>query len=176
LWTGIESDRKNATCTFCDTDFFGTDGILGGCYDADRLADAALSLWPGPERPFVVCTGGEPMLQLDDALVEALHAKEFIIAVETNGTLPAVQNIDWITVSPKAGAELHQTTGQELKLVYPQPGLDPACFERHAFDHFFIQPLSGPGYADSLKASVAYCLGRPRWKLSLQQHKIAGLK
>jgi 7-carboxy-7-deazaguanine synthase (Cx14CxxC type) len=176
LWIGNENGRKIAPCSFCDTDFSGADGILGGDYDAGQLAEKALSAWPGTEPPFVVCTGGEPMLQLDDDLTEALHAKGCVIAIETNGTLPVPKNLDWITVSPKAGAELRQVSGNELKLVFPQPGIDPAGLEHYAFDHFYIQPLHGPAYADALKESITYCLSHAKWKLSLQLHKIVGIK
>ncbi len=177
LWTGREVDRARAVCTFCDTDFVGTDGEGGGKFDtAQALAAAIEAAWgAGGEARLVVCTGGEPLLQLDAPLIEALHARGFAIAVETNGTLAAPEEIDWICVSPKAQAPLAQTRGQELKLVYPQPGVDPARFEALAFERFFLQPMDGPDREANTRAAVAYCLEHPRWRLSIQTHKYLGL-
>jgi 7-carboxy-7-deazaguanine synthase (Cx14CxxC type) len=177
LWTGREQDRAGAVCQFCDTDFVGTDGPGGGKFTTpDALADAIEAAWSaGPQERLVVCTGGEPLLQLDEALIAALHARGFEVAVETNGTLPAPAGLDWVCVSPKADAPLAQTRGQELKLVYPQPGAEPAAFERLAFERFFLQPMDGPDVQDNTRAAVAYCLAHPRWRLSVQTHKHIGL-
>jgi 7-carboxy-7-deazaguanine synthase len=177
LWSGREQDRATAVCSFCDTDFVGMDGPGGGRFEtADALAGAVAAAW-GAERAgrLVVCTGGEPLLQLDAALVDALHAGGFEVAVETNGTLPAPGGLDWICVSPKADAALAQTSGQELKLVYPQAGVDPARFEGLAFERFSLQPLDGPERAANTQAAIAYCLAHPRWRLSLQTHKYLGI-
>lgn len=178
LWSGREQDRASAVCNFCDTDFVGMDGPGGGRFEtpADLVA-AAEALWRGPkgEPMLVVCTGGEPMLQLDPVLVEAFHAAGFEVAVETNGTLKATDGIDWICVSPKADAALAQTSGQELKLVYPQPGVDPARFEGLDFERFLLQPMDGPHRVANTEAAVAYCLEHPRWRLSVQTHKYLGL-
>jgi 7-carboxy-7-deazaguanine synthase (Cx14CxxC type) len=176
LWSGREEDRKAAVCTFCDTDFVGMDGVGGGRFEnAEELAAAAATLWPGGGAPFVVCTGGEPLLQLDAPLIVALHARGFEIAVETNGTVMAPEGLDWICVSPKADAPLAVTRGHELKLVYPQRGVDPAQFESLAFDHFLLQPLDNPQRAANAQAAVAYCLAHPRWRLSTQTHKALGI-
>ncbi len=177
LWTGREQDRAQAVCTFCDTDFVGMDGPGGGRFaDAAALADAVESAWTGgPDNRLVVCTGGEPLLQLDDAVVEALHGRGFRIAVETNGTLAAPVGIDWICVSPKAQAQVVQTRGQELKLVYPQPGVDPAAFEHLDFEYFMLQPMDGPDRVQNTQAAIAYCLAHPRWRLSVQTHKYLGI-
>ncbi len=175
LWSGREQDRAGAQCRFCDTDFVGTDGENGGRYEADALARRSGELWGQSERPLVVVTGGEPMLQLDRFLVEALHSAGFEIAVETNGTLPAAAGVDWICVSPKAGTELAITAGDELKLVYPQAGADPAYYEALAFDHFLLQPLDGPD-PGTTKAAVDYCLAHPQWRLTLQTHKQLGIR
>ena len=177
LWTGREQDRAVAVCGFCDTDFVGTDGPGGGKFaDASALAGAVTAAWRGPpEHRLVVLTGGEPLLQLDAALVDALHGAGFAIALETNGTLAAPPGIDWICVSPKADAALAQTTGQELKLVYPQEGVDPARFEHLAFERFSLQPLDGPEREAATRAAIAYCLEHPRWRLSLQTHKFLGI-
>ena len=177
LWSGREADRATAICTFCDTDFVGTNGSGGGKFDsADRLADTVGSCWgPRPDHRLVVCTGGEPLLQLDAALIAALKARNFRIAVETNGTLKAPEGLDWICVSPKADAPLAQTTGQELKLVFPQPKAMPERFETLGFEHFFLQPMDGPARAENTQAAIQYCLAHPRWRLSLQTHKITGL-
>jgi 7-carboxy-7-deazaguanine synthase (Cx14CxxC type) len=177
LWSGLERDRAGAVCSFCDTDFVGTDGPGGGKFrTAADLASAVAAAWSGPpENRLVVLTGGEPLLQLDAALVAALHAAGFSIALETNGTLPAPAGVDWICVSPKADAPLAQTTGQELKLVYPQAGVDPARFEHLAFERFSLQPMDGPDRDAATRAAIAYCLEHPRWRLSLQTHKYLGI-
>jgi len=177
LWSGREADRAEAVCTFCDTDFVGMDGPGGGRFStAAALADAVEAGWgPGTEHRLVVCTGGEPLMQLDPALVTALRARGFSIAVETNGTLQAPEGIDWICVSPKADAPLVQTKGQELKLVYPQAGVDPARFEGLDFERFYLQPMDGPAAAANTQAAIAYCLAHPRWRLSVQTHKALGL-
>jgi 7-carboxy-7-deazaguanine synthase len=178
LWTGREQDRLEATCQFCDTDFVGTDGPGGGRFPSpETLASAVAAAWPkgSAQRRFVVCTGGEPLLQLDDPLVRALHQEEFEIAVETNGTLPPPAGIDWLCVSPKAGAELVVRAGDEIKLVFPQSGADPAEFEDLAFNHFFLQPMDGPERETNTAAALQYCLLHPRWRLSLQTHKLLGI-
>ncbi len=177
LWSGREQDRAKAVCTFCDTDFVGTDGEGGGKFDtADGLAAAVEAAWTGGvEARLVVITGGEPMLQLDAALIEALHHRGFSIAVESNGTIAAPPGVDWLCVSPKADSVIVQTTGQELKLVYPQSGVDPARFEGLAFERFYLQPMDGPDQAANTAAAVAYCLSHPRWRLSVQTHKYLGL-
>ena len=178
LWNGLERDRATAVCTFCDTDFVGTDGPGGGKFrTAEDLAAAVDSHWrgrPGDPR-LVVCTGGEPLLQLDPPLIDALHRRGFEIAVESNGTLAAPPGIDWICVSPKGAAPVVQTRGQELKLVYPQAGLDPARFEGLDFERFYLQPMDGPDQAANTQAAVAYCLSHPRWRLSVQTHKYIGV-
>ena len=182
LWSGRESDRATAVCTFCDTDFVGTDGQNGGKFaSADALADAVAARWPGgvagaAGRPYVVCTGGEPLLQLDDALVEAFHARGFEVAVETNGTQPAPAGLDWICVSPKADAPLLLTAGDELKLVYPQPRALPERFAGLAFDHFFLQPMDGPERLAHTRAATDYCMAHPQWRLGVQMHKIVGIE
>lgn len=177
LWSGREQDRAAATCTFCDTDFIGTNGPGGGRFEhADSLADAAAATWgPDTAHRFIVCTGGEPLLQLDAPLIAALKARHFRIAVETNGTLEAPEGLDWICVSPKADAPLAQTSGHELKLVYPQPKALPERFAALDFQHFFLQPMDGPSRAENTQAAIRYCLQHPRWRLSLQTHKITGL-
>ncbi|WP_088342593.1 MULTISPECIES: 7-carboxy-7-deazaguanine synthase [Rhodomicrobium] len=179
LWTGREQDRENAVCRFCDTDFVGTDGTGGGKFAGpEALAEAVAGLWPADAirgRPYVVCTGGEPLLQLDAPLIDALHARGFEIAIETNGTLAAPPGIDWICVSPKGRAPLAQRSGDELKFVYPQTDADPASLEALDFTHFFLQPMDGPRLAANLAETVAYCLAHPRWRLSLQTHKLAGI-
>jgi 7-carboxy-7-deazaguanine synthase (Cx14CxxC type) len=177
LWSGREADRAEAVCTFCDTDFIGLDGEGGGRFaGADALAAAIESAWIGGTADrLVVLTGGEPMLQVDAALVEALHRRGFAIALETNGTLPVPAGVDWICVSPKADAPLAQTSGQELKLVYPQPGVDPARFEALAFERFLLQPMDGPDRDANTRAAIAYCLAHPRWRLSVQTHKYLGI-
>jgi 7-carboxy-7-deazaguanine synthase (Cx14CxxC type) len=178
LWSGREHDRAGAQCRFCDTDFVGTDGPGGGKFaDAAALAAAIRATWPEGlgAPPFVVCTGGEPLLQLDRALVEALHGAGCVIAVETNGTCPPPEGLDWICVSPKAGAALAIIAGDELKLVVPQDGLDPRAFEGLAFDHFLVQPMDGPELARNTALAVRFCLEHPRWRLSLQTHKLIGI-
>jgi 7-carboxy-7-deazaguanine synthase len=178
LWSGREWHRARAICQFCDTDFVGTDGKSGGKFKtADDLAQVVADAWPeGAEGPrFVVCTGGEPLLQLDAPLVEDLHARGFEVAVETNGTHPAPLGLDWVCVSPKAGAELVLREGNELKLVFPQPDASPEAFEHLAFDHFFLQPLDGPARVENTALAVRYCLEHPRWRLSLQTHKWLGI-
>jgi 7-carboxy-7-deazaguanine synthase (Cx14CxxC type) len=180
LWTGRERDRHRAICQFCDTDFVGTDGPGGGRFrTAADLADAVAGTWQGQSHPrssrFVVCTGGEPLLQLDAAAVSALHDRKFEVAIETNGTRQAPVGIDWICVSPKADAPLAQVRGQELKLVYPQAGVDPARFESLDFERFFLQPMDGPDKDAATAATIAYCLAHPQWRLSVQTHKYLGL-
>lgn len=178
LWSGLERDRASAVCTFCDTDFVGTDGEGGGKFGgAEALAEAIAARWPAGQggTPYVVCTGGEPLLQLDAPLIEALHARGFEIAVETNGTLAAPPGLDWICVSPKAGAELAQRTGDELKLVYPQSDAPPERFAGLAFRHFFLQPMDGPARDANTAAAARYCMAHPHWRLGLQTHKVAGI-
>ncbi|MFL6754181.1 MAG: 7-carboxy-7-deazaguanine synthase [Sphingomicrobium sp.] len=177
LWSGREQDRAIAQCTFCDTDFVGTDGEGGGKFtSADELAAHVEVLWGnGEEQRLVVITGGEPMLQLDDALVEALHARRFRVAVESNGTLPAVGGLDWICISPKAGTDVVQRRGNELKLVWPQLGVDPAAFETWEFDHFLVQPMDCDERQEALGAAIRLAMDRPKWRLTLQAHKIVGL-
>ena len=184
LWTGRESDRANAVCQFCDTDFVGVDGTNGGKFDsAEAVAGAVDREWQrdSPEpiqskgRKFVVCTGGEPLLQLDEALIDALHALDFEIAVETNGTIEAPKGIDWICVSPKAGAALVQRSGSELKLVFPQPDLKPEAVQDLAFENFFLQPMDGPNRILNTDLAVKYCMEHPKWRLSLQTHKFLGI-
>jgi 7-carboxy-7-deazaguanine synthase (Cx14CxxC type) len=178
LWSGREEDRAGAECRFCDTDFVGVDGTNGGRLESPaELVDVLESVW-GDDRAgrFVVFTGGEPLLQLDEALVAAAQARGFACAVETNGTRPALPNLDWICVSPKAHAPLVVTRGSELKLVYPQPDLDPASLEALAFDHWWLQPMDGPDRAANTAAAVDYCLAHPRWRLSVQTHKVIGIR
>jgi 7-carboxy-7-deazaguanine synthase len=179
LWSGRERDRSTATCRFCDTDFLGTDGTGGGKFaSADDLVRAVEAKWPMSTSvggPLVVCTGGEPLLQLDDVLVDAFHRCGFRVAVETNGTLSAPEGVDWICVSPKAGAPLKQRSGHELKLVYPQDGAEPSDFLDLAFQHFFIQPMDGLMRTKNTERAVQYCLQNPAWRLSLQTHKLLGI-
>ncbi len=176
LWSGLEKDRTQAVCKFCDTDFVGTDGEGGGKFaDSDQLARAVAATWPGGERRYVVCTGGEPLLQLDDALVAALHHQGFEIAIETNGTLPPPDGIDWICVSPKADAQQKLTRGDELKLVYPQAGGEPEKYAGQDFQHFFLQPMDGPARDMHTRQATAYCLEHSHWRLSLQTHKLLGI-
>jgi 7-carboxy-7-deazaguanine synthase len=177
LWSGREADRASAVCTFCDTDFVGMDGEGGGRFEtAEALAEAVAARWTGSaEARLVVCTGGEPLLQLDAALIAALHGHGFDIALETNGTIAAPPGIDWVCVSPKADAPLAQLRGQELKLVFPQAGVDPARFEALDFERFYLQPMDGPLREANTQAAVAYCLCHPRWRLSVQTHKYLGL-
>jgi len=178
LWTGREEHRSIAVCQFCDTDFVGTDGPGGGQFPtAEALADAIEATWTAASKAerLVVCTGGEPLLQLDDELVATLHARGFRIAIETNGTLAPPDGVDWICMSPKAGADLVLTSGDELKLVYPQPGLAPESVTDLAFGHFYLQPMDGPDRDANTAAAVAYCLEHPRWRLSMQTHKYLGI-
>jgi 7-carboxy-7-deazaguanine synthase len=180
LWSGHEADRADARCTFCDTDFVGMDGPGGGRFETARdLAHAVSAAWPEGAvsgREFVVCTGGEPLLQLDSPLIAALHHAGFAIAIETNGTVAPPPNLDWVCVSPKAGVEFIVRSGDELKLVYPQPGLDPASLEELGFQHFFLQPMDGPALAANVDSALRYCLEHPRWRLSLQTHKLLGIR
>jgi 7-carboxy-7-deazaguanine synthase len=174
LWSGREEDRAAAICRFCDTDFAGADA--GKFAAADALASEIDALWPRDGGKFVVLTGGEPALQADDALVQALHARGFAVAVETNGTVALPAGLDWICVSPKAGTELKVQCGNELKLVWPQAGVDPADYEALAFEHFLLQPMDGPRLQENMRASTAYCMAHPRWRLSLQTHKVIGIR
>lgn len=177
LWSGREQDRQKALCRFCDTDFRGMDGENGGRYQtSDSLAQRIAQLWPGTGAGFVVCTGGEPLLQLDPPLIRSLHQYGFEIAVETNGTLPAPAGIDWICVSPKAGTELSIGRGDELKLVFPQESAPPERFEHLPFAHLFLQPMDGPERLSNTELAVAYCKANPRWRLSLQTHKLLGIE
>ena len=180
LWTGREADRPAAICTFCDTDFIGTDGPGGGKFTtAAQLAEAVAAAWPSSPSPqagrFVVCTGGEPLLQLDAAALDALHAAHFEVAIETNGTQVPPPGIDWICVSPKADAPLRLTSGSELKLVYPQSNALPERFEHLNFNHFFLQPMDGPQRERNTQLALQYCLEHPQWRLSLQTHKLLGI-
>jgi 7-carboxy-7-deazaguanine synthase (Cx14CxxC type) len=179
LWSGRESDRATAFCQFCDTDFVGVDGPGGGKFEsAEALAAAIEQKWPRESslgKRFVVCTGGEPLLQLDASLIQALHSRDFEIAVETNGTVAAPAGVDWLCVSPKAGTKLAQKSGDELKLVYPQAGADPEAFELLPFRHFFLQPMDGPSRSANTGLAVRYCLDHPQWRLSLQTHKFLGI-
>ncbi|MEM6625866.1 MAG: 7-carboxy-7-deazaguanine synthase [Pseudomonadota bacterium] len=182
LWSGLERDRARAVCRFCDTDFVGVDGEGGGKFsEAASLAAHARAIWDQAAaggsrgRPYIVCTGGEPLLQLDKPLIDALHAAGFEIAVETNGTLPAPEGLDWICVSPKSTADLKLTAGDELKLVYPQADAPPERYEALDFRWFFLQPMDGPGVEDAMRAAAAYCMARPQWRLSLQTHKLIGI-
>jgi 7-carboxy-7-deazaguanine synthase len=179
LWSGREEDRSAAICQFCDTDFVGTDGTHGGKFDsAQDLAATIVSFWPASdtEHRFVVLTGGEPLLQVDEALVDALHAQGFSIAVETNGTVQPPKGIDWLCMSPKAGSQRVVETGQELKLVFPQVGAEPALYESLNFENFYLQPMDGPNAAANTAAAVAYCQAHPRWRLSVQTHKLIGIR
>ena len=177
LWNGLEKDRKKAICNFCDTDFVGTDGINGNKYqNAESLAKKIDEIWDkNLNDKFVVFTGGEPLLQLNEELIDLLHEKKFKVAIETNGTMLPPENIDWICVSPKKGADLNLNYGNEIKLVYPQKGLDPKEFQDFDFDHFFIQPMDGKDLQKNILQSVSYCIENPLWRLSLQTHKIMGI-
>lgn len=177
LWSGREEDRATAICRFCDTEFVGTDGDGGGVFrGAEALADHVAAVWgPSGAHRFVVCTGGEPALQLDDEAIAALHARDFEIAIETNGTVALPEGIDWVCMSPKAGTEIVVTAGDEVKIVYPQEGLDPADFESMDFDNFLLSPMDGPDRAAATRAAVDFCLARPRWRLSVQTHKVLGI-
>ena len=179
LWSGREADRAAAACNFCDTEFVGTDGPGGGRFDtAESLAAAVGAEWPaaGALHRFVVCTGGEPLLQLDAAAIEALHRRGFRVAIETNGSIAPPAGIDWVCVSPKARVPLAVESGDELKLVFPQAEAPPERFESLAFDHFFLQPMDGPARIDNTRGAVAYCLEHPRWRLSIQSHKLIGIR
>jgi 7-carboxy-7-deazaguanine synthase (Cx14CxxC type) len=177
LWTGHEKDRHRAICQFCDTDFVGTDGPGGGKFaEPGALADAAAALWPGGSQSrYIVCTGGEPALQLDAPLVEAFHSRGFDVAIETNGTVALAEGIDWICMSPKAGTSPVVTRGNELKLVYPQAAAPPERFQDLDFEHFLLQPMDGPDREQNTRLAVEYCLAHPRWRLSLQTHKFLGI-
>ena len=179
LWTGREADRASAVCQFCDTDFVGTDGTGGGKFDtAEALAMTIASHWPAGhrQRRFAVLTGGEPLLQVDAALIDALHAQGFTIAVETNGTVKAPAGLDWICVSPKAGSTVVQQSGNELKLVFPQPSLPPHTVANWAFDRFYLQPMDSASRAENTKSAIAYCMDNPQWNLSVQTHKDIGIR
>ena len=178
LWTGREQDRDQAICKFCDTDFVGTDGTLGGRYaDADQLATVIAAQWSGGDHDrYVVITGGEPLLQIDAELIDALHKRGFAIGVETNGTIEPPHGIDWLCVSPKAGAPLRVQRGNELKLVYPQAGAMPDQFQDLAFERFALQPMDGPEQAANTQAAIDYCLRHPQWRLSVQTHKVIGIR
>ena len=178
LWTGHEKDRENAICNFCDTDFIGTDGPGGGRFQTPNdLVENILSKWPSRsiEQRFVVFTGGEPLLQMDEELINALHLNKFEIAIETNGTVNAPKNIDWVCVSPKAGSDLIITKGNELKLVYPQHGIDPSQYENLNFDHFSLQPMDNENLNENIQKTIKYCHEHPLWRLSLQTHKFVGI-
>jgi 7-carboxy-7-deazaguanine synthase (Cx14CxxC type) len=176
LWTGRERDRARAICQFCDTDFVGTDGDHGGRYAADALADQALALWQGSGDPFTVITGGEPLLQLDEPLIAALKSRGFTIAVESNGTIVAPAGIDWLCISPKAGSEVVQRSGQEIKVVWPQPGLDMDDIARWDFGHRLVQPMDNIDLPANQRAAIEFVLAHPQWRLSLQTHKLLGLR
>ena len=177
LWSGREADRRTAICQFCDTDFVGIDGDNGGRFEcAEDLADTVAALWTGFGRPFVVCTGGEPLLQLDQDLISAFHRYGLEVAVETNGTIPVPSGIDWVSVSPKGAAELVVTSGDELKLVYPQPNAPPERYASLNFKHFFLQPMDGPDLKTNEQLAAEYCRVHTRWRLSVQMHKLLGLR
>jgi 7-carboxy-7-deazaguanine synthase len=181
LWSGREADRPSAICQFCDTDFVGMDGTLGGRYQtADQLANTIAASWPsddvGSDARFVVCTGGEPLLQLDELLIAALHERKFTVAVETNGTQVVPPGLDWLCVSPKAGSKMIVGEGSELKLVFPQAGAHPSQFEHLEFDRFYLQPMDGPNQQENTQLALQYCLEHPRWSLSIQTHKLLGIR
>ncbi|MEC9367427.1 MAG: 7-carboxy-7-deazaguanine synthase [Pseudomonadota bacterium] len=177
LWSGREEDRASAVCKFCDTDFVGMDGPRGGRFThPEHVVGECVRAWEGaPGRRLVVFTGGEPMLQVDQQLIDAIHRDNFDIAIETNGTIAVPREIDWICVSPKAGAPLEQRSGNELKLVYPQKGIDPTSLNGLAFDHYFLQPMDGPRRKQNTQAALDFCIANPRWRLSLQTHKLIGI-
>jgi 7-carboxy-7-deazaguanine synthase (Cx14CxxC type) len=176
LWSGLERDRASAVCQFCDTDFVGVDGEGGGKFtSAAALGAHVASFWPGGGRPYVVCTGGEPALQLDGALIQALHAHGFEIAIESNGTIETPQGVDWICISPKSTSVLKQLSGDELKLVFPQTDAPPERYERLGFARFYLQPMDGPDVIENTRQAIAYCLAHPKWSLSLQTHKVTGI-
>ena len=177
LWSGKEKDRKIAKCTFCDTDFVGTDGIGGGKFvNAEALAKSILSYWPSDTRPFIVLTGGEPMLQVDDYLIKELKKHDCEIAIETNGTIKVPREIDWICVSPKAGNNIIQTNGDELKLVYPQKNIQPSQYEMYAFKNFSLQPMDGELKVHNTNLTLEYCMKNPKWRVSIQTHKVIGIR
>ncbi|MBK9270679.1 MAG: 7-carboxy-7-deazaguanine synthase [Saprospiraceae bacterium] len=179
LWSGREEDRSSAVCKFCDTDFVGTNGTLGGKYkNADLLADQVNALWPdeSQKHKYIVCTGGEPLLQLDEYLIKALHQKGFEVAIETNGTIVVPEGVDWICMSPKPNTDIVVKSGHELKFVYPQPDLSPENFEQLNFQHFFIQPMDGPDIKVNIEKSIAFIHQNPQWRLSLQSHKMIGIR
>lgn len=176
LWTGREEDRPKAICKFCDTDFWGTDGVNGGKYEIKTLVDQCVALWPeSMNNKFVVCTGGEPALQLDVDLVDAFHEAGFTVAIETNGTLELPKNIDWVCVSPKANTDVIITSGQELKLIYPQAGIEPESVTSYDFEHFYLQPMDSPDLIENRIKTINYCKNNPQWKLSLQIHKVLNI-
>lgn len=176
LWSGREEDRYKAICKFCDTDFWGTDGQNGGKYTASQLAEKVNELWPeNTGYKYIVCTGGEPLLQLDEPLIAALHKQKFEVAIETNGTLPVPQGVDWICMSPKANTEIVVTLGDEIKIVYPQKGIDPKDFEGLNFKHFFLQPMDSEEQEDNTLKTIIYCKENPKWRISVQTHKILGI-
>ncbi len=176
LWSGREEDRSKAICQFCDTDFWGTDGLNGGRYDAEKLAKKVKSLWEGKSgQPYVVCTGGEPLLQLDKTLIDAFHAEGLEIAIETNGTILPPEGVDWICVSPKANTEILITKGNELKLVFPQANAEPHRYENLDFEHFFLQPMDNLSQKENIEATLSFCRENPMWRLSLQTHKLLNI-
>lgn len=177
LWSGREEDRHKAICQFCDTDFWGMDGVNGGSYDALELAALVAKVWGDTTKgkPYVVCTGGEPLLQLDSLLIQAFHQYGIEVGVETNGTQAAPNGLDWVCVSPKAGAELKMVSGDELKLVFPQPGAWPSDFESLDFRFFYLQPMDGPAVAENTKAAISFCKENPKWRLSIQTHKLLNI-
>ncbi len=176
LWSGREEDRHKAICQFCDTDFWGTDGINGGKYSAEKIAAICAKLWPmNQESRLVVCTGGEPALQLDANLIDSFHNENFEVAIETNGTIALPDGIDWVCMSPKANTELVVTKGDELKLIYPQTGISPTDVESFDFEHFYLQPMDSPALSDNRIKTINYCKNNPQWKLSLQIHKVLNI-
>ena len=176
LWTGFEIDRESAICYWCDTDFVGMDGPYGGKYSADQIAETVQRMWPENEKkPYLVCTGGEPLLQMDDEFISTVHRSDFEIGIETNGTKIPPEGIDWICVSPKANAEFILKKGHELKIVFPQSGMNPRQYQDLDFDHFFIQPMDGPNQGENIEKSKEFVVKNPKWKLSLQTHKILGI-
>ena len=177
LWSGREEDRSKAICQFCDTDFWGTNGVNGGKYSAVELVELVDRMFPkNDSNKYVVCTGGEPLLQLDDELIEAFHKLNIKVAIETNGTIVPPNQVDWVCMSPKANTEIIVKNGQELKVVFPQFGIDPLAFIKYDFEHFYIQPMDGPNLKRNTELAIQYCLDNPQWKLSLQTHKLVGLK
>ena len=176
LWTGFEIDRESAICHWCDTDFVGMDGPYGGKYSADQVAETVQRMWPENEKkPYLVCTGGEPLLQMDDEFISTVHRSDFEIGIETNGTIPIPEEVDWVCVSPKSSAELIVKKGNELKIVYPQNGLDPLDYVGLDFDHFSLQPMDGPNIQKTTHVTLDYCMKHPQWNLSLQTHKFLNI-